>query len=253
MKINILSDLHIEFHAYEPETTDADVVILAGDIGVGLSGIRWASHAFPGKEIIYVLGNHEYYRQKRQSLLQQARAEARRSGIHLLENDEVVIQGTRFLGSTLWTDFELFGGEAKARCLQIAAMRLSDFHIIRENETELFTPEVSLELHVSSVAWLAYKLDVESFDGPTVVVTHHAPHQKSVAEKYKDDLLSACYASKLERLMGSSALWIHGHTHTNFDYEVKGTRIVCNPRGYASSPSSIENAGFNPGLTIEIF
>ncbi|MDE2259721.1 MAG: metallophosphoesterase, partial [Betaproteobacteria bacterium] len=66
------------------------------------------------------------------------------------------------------------------------------------------------------------------------------------------DLLSACYASRLEQLMGSSELWVHGHTHANFDYEVEGTRIVCNPRGYASSLSSIENASFNPGLMIEI-
>ncbi|MDE2259357.1 MAG: metallophosphoesterase, partial [Betaproteobacteria bacterium] len=189
MKINILSDLHIEFFAYEPAATDVDVVILAGDIGVGLSGIRWASHAFPGKEIIYVLGNHEYYRQERQSLLRQAKSDALRSGIHLLENDEVVIQGTRFLGSTLWTDFELFGGEAKDQCLQVAAMGLNDFRIIRESGTQPFTPEASLELHVSSVAWLAHKLNDESFDGPTVVITHHAPHQGSVAEKHKEDLL----------------------------------------------------------------
>jgi Icc-related predicted phosphoesterase len=91
----------------------------------------------------------------------------------------------------------------------------------------------------------------EPFDGGTVVVTHHAPSSRSVHTRYARDLLSPAFASSLEKLMDGdrALLWVHGHMHDAFDYEIYGTRIVCNPRGYA--PYALAQ-GFMPDLIVEI-
>ncbi|MEW8692248.1 MAG: metallophosphoesterase [Candidatus Thiodiazotropha endolucinida] len=112
MKLHILNDLHIEFEDFVPPAMDADVVILAGDIGVGLEGLRWAEARFPDKPVIYVPGNHEFY-QHDITLIDELKAEAP-DNIHVLNDDQVVVGGVRFLGSILWTDFRLFGEADKS-------------------------------------------------------------------------------------------------------------------------------------------
>ena len=250
MRIHVLSDLHIEIAAYQPQPVECDVVVLAGDIGNHVQGIEWGRHIWPGKEILYVPGNHEFYRRERTETLQQMRICARESGVHLLDNDEVVIAGVRFLGSTLWTDFNLFGEELKKNAMTEGKKYLNDFRLIDEH-FRVFTPARSAQLHKSSRKWLTAKLQ-EDFSGKTVVITHHLPSSQSVAERYKTSLTSACFASNLDELMGASVLWIHGHTHDSFDYLLKGTRVVCNPRGYCRNPEKPENLEFNPRLVVEI-
>ena len=105
--------------------------------------------------------------------------------------------------------------------------------------------------HAQQIRWLKDQLQ-EPFPGKTVVVTHHLPSARSVADRYKTDLLSACFASELDHLFGPMALWVHGHTHDCFDYDVGGTRVVCNPRGYTHPDASPENPHFNPALVIEV-
>lgn len=255
MKLYVLSDLHLEFSTFEPFKTDADVVVLAGDIGKGTSGIEWARSAFPGKEIVYVPGNHEFYGTQRPEILDAMRAAAKESGVHLLDNDDVLIlsqdkqDSVRILGCTLWTNFRLFGDDMKCQAISAGQYGLNDFRLIREGG-KCFSPERSIELHEESLAWLKEKLN-EPFNGKTVVVTHHLPSARSVVEQYKDSLLSACFASELDYLFGKMVLWIHGHTHDNLDYEVNGTRVVCNPRGYVTYRNA-ENFDFNPKLVIEI-
>ncbi len=250
MHIHILSDLHIEMAAYRPPPVDCDVVALAGDIGNHVQGIEWGRSVWSGREILYVPGNHEFYRLGRVEALRQMRIRARELGVHLLDNDEVVIAGVRFLGCTLWTDFNLFGEELKRRAMAEGKSYLSDFRLIRER-FRTFTPFRSAQLHKISRAWLAAKLQV-SFPGKTVVVTHHLPSAHSVAERYQGSLTSACFASDLDDLMGASALWIHGHTHDSFDYVLHGTRVICNPRGYNRNPDRPENREFDPALVVEI-
>ncbi len=250
MRIHVLSDLHVEIASYHPQPVACDVVVLAGDIGNHVQGIVWARHVWPDKEVVYVPGNHEYYRQERTETLQQMRVVARESGVHLLDNDEVVIGGIRFLGSTLWTDFNLFGEELRKLAMLEGKEYLNDFRLIRERE-RVFTPARSAQLHKTSRKWLAARLQ-QSFSGKTVVITHHLPSARSIAERYKASLTSACFASSLDELMGASALWIHGHTHDSFDYVLRGTRVVCNPRGYCRNPARPENVEFEPGLVVEV-
>lgn len=249
MKLHILSDLHLEFSMFDPIKTDADVVVLAGDIGKKVSGIVWAREAFPDKEIIYVPGNHEFYGEGRVETLALMHIAADECKVHLLDNDAFVINGVRFLGSTLWTDFLLFGKSKKSTAMSDGQNCLNDFRLIREGR-EVFSPARSIRLHEQSLAWLKARL-IEPFDGKTVVVTHHLPSKLSVVDRFKNQLLSACFASELDYLFGNMDMWIHGHTHDNLDYEVNGTRVICNPRGYVTY-RGIENFNFDPALVLEL-
>lgn len=247
MRIRVLSDLHHEHFGGQRELPDApaDVVVLAGDIHSHDLGIAWAARAFRGTPVVYVAGNHEFYVSHMGQLRQRLRNAARKHGVHLLENDAVHIGGVRFLGATLWTDFLLYGkpGDELA---QAKAMRLMpDFRII-DTDDGSFTPDQSVALHAQSRDWLREQLR-QPFDGKTVVVTHHAPSERSVPAEYKGDALSPAFSSTLDDLAAQADVWIHGHTHTCFDYRIGKARVVANPGGYPG-----ENAGFDPCKVIEI-
>jgi len=250
MKIQILSDLHLEGCAIELPDSKADVIVFPGDIAKRSIGIRWARSVFQTQEIIYVPGNHEYYGMDRKETFEKMREAADEVGVHLLDNNEVVIDNVRFLGTTLWTDFKLFGEVMKVAAMANGSRFLNDFRLIHENGT-FFTPQNSIELHEKSVAWLTEKLDDQMYE-KNVVVTHHLPSSLSVVERYKEQLLSACFASELSHLFGKMPLWIHGHTHDCLDYGVNGTRVICNPRGYQAYSRGPENPNFNPSLIVEV-
>lgn len=267
MKIHLLSDLHIDVCPFNPPETDADVLVLAGDIASDPAILtRWVLVASGGRPVILVPGNHEYYggHLSKRSIDLRERASAVPS-FHVLDNDAVVIDGIRFVGCTLWTDFELFGQSWRSKALRAAQARIADFRTIYYGSMGYFLPAQSVLLHRKSRRWLKIKLG-EPFLGPTVVVTHHAPHRGSLSQRYAKDLLSAAFVSNLDELLGVPDLWLHGHTHDSVDYFVKGTRVVCNPRGYCQpdhfgvrqpgAPTDIpircENPNFNPGLVLEI-
>jgi Icc-related predicted phosphoesterase len=247
MKLHILSDLHTEFADFNPPQTEAAVVVLAGDIGVGTGGIEWAMRHFPDVPVLYVPGNHEYYaRDIHETDLLSANSS---SHIRILDNDTHVICGVRFLGTTLWADFLLYGEGESWFSRETARKQIDDFASIRCGGRS-FTPEDSVALHEASKAWLVGEL-AKDFNGPTVVITHHLPAAPSIAEKYRNDPLNPAFASRLESVIEQykPELWIHGHTHVPCDYEIFDTRVVCNPRGYPSESSS---AGFSPGLLMEL-
>ncbi|MGA8147447.1 MAG: metallophosphoesterase [Gallionellaceae bacterium] len=250
MRIHILSDIHLEFAEFENHTVDCDVIVLAGDIQLGAEGIEWARQRWPGNEIIYIPGNHEYYRSQYEQANVQLAEAGRLHGVHVLNRAEVIIDGVRFLGATLWTDFNLFGEALKPGAMRACSRYLADFRLIRFGD-RIFTPEDAAHLHDLDVAWLESQLN-KTFEGKTVVVTHYLPSRQSVAARYAKDIVSAGFASELPHLLGISELWIHGHTHDSFDYVEAGTRVVCNPRGYVTGRKTQENAQFNPVLVVDI-
>lgn len=247
MKLHILNDLHVELEDFDSPATDADVVVLAGDIGVGMEGLIWVEASFPDRPVIYVPGNHEFYHHDI-TLIDELKTHAP-VHIHVLNDDQVIIDRVRFLGSILWTDFALFGEAGKFFAMQAARQRMTDFAIIQHNGRR-FTPEDAVRLHTASRDWLEAKL-AEPFAGKTVVVTHHAPSSRSVHPRYASDPLTPAFASNHENLMHKDrvTLWIHGHMHESYDYEIDGTRVVCNPRGYA--PKAL-NPDFRPGFVVEV-
>jgi Icc-related predicted phosphoesterase len=131
---------------------------------------------------------------------------------------------------------------------------MRDFQRIRlvEDDPALFTPQDCAARFRRHAAWLADQL-AQPFAGPTVVITHHAPSPRSIHPRFEGSPVNACFVSRAEHLLGGDkvALWLHGHTHDSFDYEVEGTRVVCNPRGYRRNEVD-ENAAFDPALVLSV-
>lgn len=248
MKLYVLSDLHIEFEAFHPPAVEADVVVLAGDIHVKDRGLAWARAVFPDQPILYVLGNHEYYGTAYPKHLHDLKEKARGTSIRVLENESFEMGDVRFLGCTLWTDYQFFGDPRLAG--YEAAQKMTDYRKIRVSPSFRKLRSVDTAgIHARSRAWL--EREIEQEDGyKKVVITHHAPSPRSLPEPFQEDVLSAAYASSLEALIEPSGvrLWIHGHVHRHSDYAIGHTRIVCNPRGYPTEP----NPAFVADFTVEI-
>jgi predicted phosphodiesterase len=253
MKLNVLSDLHLGQGAFSIPDNDADVVVLAGDIARPVEAVRWAVQF--GKPVLYVPGNHEFYGGSISGTVSALKSLCAGTLVRVLDDEEVVLDGVRFLGSTLWTDFRVSGDRVeRAAAMEAAARFMRDFSRIFQDEAleHQFTPADSASLSQRHAAWLARSL-ARTHDGPTVVITHHAPSRRSVHPRFETSPLNACFVSDLDHLVDGSRvqLWIHGHTHDSFDYQLNGTRVVCNPRGYATAGAN-ENASFDPDFTISI-
>lgn len=251
MRLNVLSDLHLEHAPLNVPETDADVVVLAGDVAPGTAGIEWMLRELHGRTILYVAGNHEFYGHDLPGLTARLRQAARGTAIHVLENDALVIDGVRFLGCSLWSDFDYAGAENRANSMLVCERLVNDYKQIRASELDRpLRAQDTRDLHVASRAWLATAL-AEPFDGPTVVITHHAPIVRRRAEPHPVlDAIAGAFASDLSELMDGErvGLWIFGHIHRAVDVNVNGTRVLSNQRGYPHEPV----AGFDPALVIEV-
>ena len=253
MKLNILSDLHLGFGAIDRPINEADVVVLAGDISRPREAVAWALRL--DKPVLYVPGNHEFYGGSIDGTLEELRQLCRGTQVQLMDNRELVVGGVRFLGTTLWTDFELFDDPLQREAAKAQARQmLRDFSRIRirESSPEVFTPDDSANLFARHAAWLESRL-ATVHAGPTVVITHHAPSRHSIHPRFADSLLNAGFVSDAAHLLGDDrvSLWIHGHTHDSFDHRVSGTRVVCNPRGYARGGVN-ENPLFDPDFIVDV-
>jgi hypothetical protein len=289
MKLYVVSDLHLEFRPFVPDpeaAKAADVIILAGDIHPGVDGIVWGRKTFPDKPIVYVAGNHEFYGHHWDKLLVRLREAAAQQSVHFLENDSVTIDGVRFLGASLWTDFEYFGLDKRGQSMRAVEGALNDYTSIKASTlqpervaiilkryegkkgpvrwSKKLTAIHTLERHQASRTWLQEELlkGYQGNQGKTVVVTHHYPHKGSTSQHYAEDFVTAGYGSHLPLGMLCRAnLWIHGHSHDSWDYRVEdadqsaqSVRVVCNARGYPLSILSqeFENADFDDRLILEV-
>lgn len=277
-RIWLLSDLHQEFlrdpeHGanlltrFDPAISapaDFDVVVLAGDIDVPLSrSIEWAAERFAGVSVVYVPGNHDFYIAPGDPLrtIDEIEAEGRevaaRTGVHLLLDDQVHLKGARYLGGTLWSDFNLGGGSRTAHIAEASGrFGMNDYKSIKRWSSKYpgkrrpLRPEDSIAAHAETRAFLDSHLAQRS-EAPTVVVTHHAPLSESIDVTAR---LSWCYASQMDYLFDGDAgpaLWLHGHIHQPVDYVRGATRVISNPRGYAFTDEQ-RGTKFDPGLVIEV-
>lgn len=252
MRLHVLSDLHLErapMPVSQPEPP-ADVLVLAGDTAGGTRGVEWARERAAGRPVLYVAGNHEFYGHASPGLIGDLRAAAAGSSVHVLENDELVIDGVRFLGCTLWSDFEFDGPDNREVSMRVCARVVNDFEYIEHGPAgRPLSPADARTMHLQSRRWLADRL-AEPHPGPTVVVTHHQPVIVARPESPALRAIAGAFASDLSELMGAErvALWIFGHTHRLVDLDVGGTRVISNPRGYPHEPVD----GFDPTLVAEV-
>lgn len=268
MRIQVASDLHLELLPEDlgaglliAPHPDAELLILAGDIHNGVEAIRYFRD-WP-VPVLYVPGNHEFYGQTWEDVRVRLRNETSDTSIQILDNDVHIIDGVRFLGTTLWTDFAIDRARPAPSAMELAGTYLKDFFEIRTRSAEtpngLITPAMILADHLTSRAWLEDQLQTE-FAGKTVVITHHAPHRLSVHRKYVGHPLTPAFASDLSDLMHRTDLWIHGHAHDSFDYQVGRCRVVSNPAGYPLNRRGslsgleslqLENPGYQASYLVE--
>jgi predicted phosphodiesterase len=248
MKIFYASDLHIEYEDNREvlrfDDLDADVAILAGDIGTGTGGIQWAAGAFD-IPVIYVLGNHEFYHHDYHQLRRDARDSAEALGVHLLDGDVLEIGGVRFAGCTLWTDYQANGDPALAK--QIAAQVMPDHTCVTAAGNRLWSPEDAHRAHASCVHWLH---EQEAID---VVVTHHCPSLAAIGTRHPRNEYTPLFISELDDLIAyvNAKAWVFGHTHCCVDVtHASGTRIVSNQHGYPEEDQA--EIGWNPRASLRI-
>ncbi len=249
MNIQVISDLHREFGSHEINYQKADLVIFAGDVDIKTKGIEWILSEMPDKRVIYVLGNHEYYKGAYPKELNKIRKIAKGTNVSVLENDSVDIEGIIFHGSTLWTDFCLFENNPilyGSLCQQ----KMNDYRHIRiEPEYSKLRSIDTYKLHKIAINWLEKSLNKHR-GKKNIVVTHHAPSKRSIPIQFSKDPLSSAYASNLDEFIEKwqPIYWIHGHVHKPIEYNITDTKVLCNPHGYIDEPYN----GYQKELIIKL-
>lgn len=290
MKIQLLSDLHLESNPdFMPSPAPgADLLVLAGDIGSYQTGSALATagdadfglarfspkHGWP-TPVLFVPGNHEYDGLDFDEAHARLRQTCDRLGITWLEREVLQMGGVRFVGTTLWADFDALGPLAgkpipdplldkipahlhhpnsqftrqlKAR---EKAFRAANFYLRKALTTRQGEPWLAEGLREQALqcqAWLGQAL-ATPFDGPTVVVTHFAPSLHSADPRYGLVPGTAGFCNALDALLPQAQLWLHGHLHCPSDYTLSSCRVVANPLGYAHKN---EQLTFKPQVLINI-
>ncbi|MBU1361145.1 MAG: metallophosphoesterase [Gammaproteobacteria bacterium] len=266
MKIQLLSDLHLEIHPRltVPPAPGADLLVLAGDIGSYQRGsmldapdyglTRFSPrHGWP-TPVVFIPGNHEYDHADFDAVHTRLRELCDALGIVWLERESILLDGVRLVGTTLWADFDALSepGEALTSVLRKRgkAMRAADFYLAKaatERAGQPFMADALREHSLACQAWLEKALRT-AHDGPTVVITHFAPTLASADPRYGLSPGTAGFCNSLDHLLPHADLWLHGHLHCHFDYVKDGCRVVANPLGYLAKG---EQEGFLPDKLID--
>lgn len=257
MRLQLLSDLHLETEAFEPTPAPgADLLVLAGDVDSSWRGFE----AFKGwpVPIVFVPGNHEYDGRDLAEARAGLRALSDRLGFVMLDDQAWTLgdaQGrrVRFLGSTRWSDFDLFGAEGRER-----AMRAGSYFqrvMAATVEGRPFDAPAVREQALRCRAWLEAALATPCRDvAATVVITHFAPSLHSADPRYGPQPGTASFCNDDEGLLPQATLWLHGHLHCQHDYRFAhargSTRVVCNARGHARKG---ETRAFEVHKLLDVF
>jgi predicted phosphodiesterase len=262
VKLWIMSDIHTELtEGWDLPAPGArpefDVLVVAGDLVPKMErGVAWLCERVTDRPIIYVPGNHEFYGTDLDKTVDEARVAANGTNVHILQNAAIHVCGVRFIGATLWTDFNLFGNPPVA--MNAASVVMNDFQRIwKNNHQQRLRPVDTVARHMESRAFVVAEL-AKPFPEKRVVVTHHAPLGDARRPGYEEDIVAAAYASSLEYLVANSSadLWIYGHVHISDDRTIGATRIVSNAKGYGPYPlmglPTWDNPNFDPQLVVEV-
>ncbi|WP_341317455.1 metallophosphoesterase [Paraburkholderia sp. IMGN_8] len=253
MRLQVASDLH---HGYIGSglatarrltvSPEADVLVLAGNVHSGAEGISlYADMHVP---VVYVHGNQELHGLDIDRARQALRKRAAATSVTFLECAETYIEGVRFLGCCLWTDYQLSSID-KVLTMSEADRYLVDHRRIRRGARK-FLPQDAVRENQKARSWLTDRLH-EITASPTVVVTHHAPCLRSIPESLISSPYAPSLASDLRNLLPLASLWIHGHIHNTHEYTVGETAVVCNARGYPWERNSFRRK-FEPEFVIDI-
>ncbi|HTH78746.1 MAG TPA: metallophosphoesterase [Ramlibacter sp.] len=269
MRIQLISDLHLENNPqFRPQPAPgADLLVLAGDIGSYQPRSRLAEpdfglarcsprHGWPCP-VLYVPGNHEYDNLDFDETHARLRDCCDRLGITWLERETVIFGDTRFIGTTLWADFDALitdedrNSPQRVESLRGKAFRAANFYLqktLAMRHGQAWLAEGWREQALVCKEWLQSAL-ATPFAGSTVVVTHFAPSLRSADPRYGLTPATAGFCNSMDELLGKAQWWFHGHLHCQHDYVENGCRVVANALGYASKG---EQAGFRQELVIDL-
>ena len=252
MKIQVVSDLHLEFGFPELETDKDTILIIAGDLAEikNINHIKdfYDYYSLKYRYIIEVPGNHSYYNNNIDCVIKyKTEFLSHYNNCILLDNEKIVIDNINIYGTILWSDFN----KCNYLSMFYAQKQMIDYRLIKITDinkklVRYLEPEDTYKLCISNKQWLFDNMINED----SIVITHHAPSLQSISENYKLDDLNGAYASDMEIIMymfSKIKLWVHGHMHESFDYTVNETRVICNPRGYFN-----ENKLFDNNLVINL-
>jgi predicted phosphodiesterase len=261
MKIQLLSDLHLEAHPHWQPTPSpsADLLVLAGDIGSYQGGSQLSDDDFGlarfsplqgwPTPVVFVPGNHEYDAQDFDAAHSRLRATCERLGLIWLERETLVMHGVRLVGTTLWSDFDALAPAANDSANALAqqlkardkAFRAANFYLRKTETTRHGEPWLAQGVRDQALVcqdWLRTTL-ATPFDGPTVAITHFAPSLTSADPRYGLTPGTAGFCNALDDLLPYAQLWLHGHLHAPSNYVHRGCRVVANPLGYARKNEQI--------------
>ncbi len=242
MKLALASDLHSEFyrdtHWLPSFTEEPDILVLAGDIDVGIEAVNTVNkiaETLPATTILWVAGNHEFYRQNiLQTRQAYAQAFASNPRIHFLDNNSITINGWTFLGCTLWSGFDGLGVEQQNHVMELISREIPDFNLIRwGDDQQLFSPNMALTLHRESYAWLDSMLS-ENDPDKTIVITHFPPSLKARHPHFAITEQNAYFSAHCDTLITKHQpkYWLYGHNHWNDCIKMGNTTLISNQFGY---------------------
>ena len=238
MKLQVLSDLHLEHGGILPEHhPEAEVIVLAGDLAPYTEGLveRVAEHWSSAWCVLYVLGNYEFYGTEIEETRASIATECAKAGIHLLDPGTLRIEGVRFIGATFWTDLHLEGIADEIGAHLRVSRKISDFLGTIQNQGRNFTTWESVECHRADRAFIERELKEAEHSGDrVVVVTHHAPSRRSIQPWFEGDPFNCAFAWDLDGVIEryQPELWVHRHMHDPVDERLGRTRLLANPAGY---------------------
>ena len=233
MKIQIMSDLHLEMHAdggaeliRELDPTGVDILVLAGDITTARyyenleRPFKALAHKY--RHILYIPGNHEYYKsspsQVTRNLVKLTKALPE---VVIPQNGAVEIEGQRFVAGTMWFRLDPTAEPGKRV--------MHDFALIQDFEPWVYEQNAAFQQVVAT-----------RLKASDVVVSHHLPAPASIPERFARSAMNAFFVCDMTSYISERQpkLWIHGHSHDRCDYLLGATRVVANPLGYPSEPRS---------------
>jgi len=276
MKVNVISDLHLEFD--DLELPGGDVLILSGDVceaknlkadkydpnGIMFDFERanrrpdryirfFKEECAKYRHVIYVMGNHEHYGFRFDKTYSQLLLNLP-DNVRLLEKESTEIDGVLFIGATLWTDCN------KGDPITMMQLRssMNDYRVVQnyyKDKGQYFKliPEFTYKEHRQTLEYFRGEL-IRNSHRPVVVVTHHSPSKQSIKPKYQDDYhMNGGYSSDLEQFIldyPQIKVWTHGHTHDSFDYMIGQCRVICNPRSYVGYEERAQE--FDPTVSFDV-
>jgi len=251
VRLQLLSDLHLETEVFQPTPAPgAELLVLAGDVDSSWAGLE-PFRGWP-VPVLFVAGNHEFDEREITQAWPALRDRCAALGIRLLECESLVVPDAagkriRFVATTRWCDFDLFGAAQRERAMRAATYFMKIMRATRHGEP-LDAAAVREEALVCG-NWLRDELPRRGAWDATVAVTHFAPSLLSADPRYGNQPGTASFCNADDALLPFADLWLHGHLHCQHDYRVGKTRVVCNSRGHARKG---EADAHQPMLVLEV-